>query len=153
MNRMRLELSTYHARQTGQGRKGVRDHFDEVMFAREFQKEENIQSRYESNIKVHQIPTIARLYQLGELEYRPTYAKPDSKQLHTVCLLREDITRLEVDVIVNSTDPHFAGMGTLDRTIFRKGGLSMQEDISKLGKCEEVNFFWPRSWKSRTVQS
>ncbi|KAF2474226.1 uncharacterized protein BDR25DRAFT_385695 [Lindgomyces ingoldianus] len=136
MGTMRIRLSTYRLKQTGEGNKAQRDAFDEAMFTRDFHRE-TITYNHTNIIKVHQIPSLSRLYQLGELEPEPTNAIPDGIVNNTVSLIREDISRLEVDVIVNSTDIGFSGMGTLDRTIFRKGGLSLQEDCADFGVCKE----------------
>jgi hypothetical protein len=43
-----------------------------------------------------------------------------------------------VDVLVNTTDPEFSGIGMLDCTVFREGGFKMNEECSKFGVCEEV---------------
>lgn len=67
------------------------------MYVREFQKDAALPPRT-GVIKLHQIPSIARMYQIGELAPRETDAKPTMRFNHTICLLREDITRLEVDV-------------------------------------------------------
>lgn len=139
MNTMRLRLSSYRQESRGEGDQGLRTHFDTVLYRREFEREAEMSEEDRiGNVKVHVIPSLLRLYQLGELEFRPTFATPNSSQLSTVCLIRHDITRLEVDVIVNTTDPGFSGMGMLDRTVFRKGGVRMNEECSKFGLCEEV---------------
>lgn len=136
MSTMRVRLGSYRLKQTGEGLKGVQDHFDEVMYTREFQRGATPSHRSDV-IKAHHIPSIARLYQLGDLEYKPTFAIASANFNHTVYLLRDDITRLETDVIVNSTDPKFSSMGTLDRTIFKKGGPAMQQACNELGTCKE----------------
>jgi O-acetyl-ADP-ribose deacetylase (regulator of RNase III) len=136
MATMRVRLGSYRMKVTGEGHKGVRDHFDEVMYTREYQQS-NTPSHRTDILKLHQIPSIARLYQLGDLEYKPTNAIPSENFNHTLYLLRDDITRVESDVIVNSTDPKFSSMGTLDRTVFKKGGPAMQQACSELGLCNE----------------
>ena len=50
---------------------------------------------------------------------------------------RHDITRLEVDAIVNSTDREFSSFGSLDQAIFEAGGPDMRKAISKFGICED----------------
>ncbi|ORY09923.1 hypothetical protein BCR34DRAFT_615529 [Clohesyomyces aquaticus] len=136
MSTMRVRLSTYRLKQTGEGDKAQREVFDEVMYTRDFHRDSSSQNRT-GVVKLHQIPSLGRLYQLGELEYEPTKAIPDGSINHTVGLIREDISRLEVDVIVNSTDIGFSGMGTLDRVILKKGGVELQEDCATFGKCKE----------------
>ncbi|KAF2115034.1 hypothetical protein BDV96DRAFT_600175 [Lophiotrema nucula] len=136
MGTMRVRLGSFRLKQTGESHKDVEDKFAEVMYTREFQRNAVTPSRTDA-IKVHQIPSISRLYQLNELGSRPTNAIPNSRFNNIVCLFREDITRLEVDVIASSTDMGFTGMGTLDRTVFRKAGLAMQEDCANFGVCKE----------------
>ncbi|USP75796.1 MACRO domain containing protein [Curvularia clavata] len=87
-------------------------------------------------VKLHQIPSVARFYQLGAIEAQSTLAPPSASFNDTVCLIKEDITKLEVDVIVNVTDKSFLGMGTLDRTIFRKGGPELQSKLERIGECK-----------------
>jgi hypothetical protein len=137
LNTMRLRLGSYRLEQRGEGDQGLRVHFDTVLYTREYQKEAPEHARTVS-VKAHAIPSLLRLYQLGELESKSTLAIPNSRHLSTVCLIREDITRLEVDAIVNTTDPEFRGMGMLDCTIFRKGGLPMSKECEKFGVCKEV---------------
>jgi O-acetyl-ADP-ribose deacetylase (regulator of RNase III)/tetratricopeptide (TPR) repeat protein len=136
MATMRVRLGSYRLKITGEGHKGVQDHFDEVMYTREFQRSATPLNRADT-IKLHQIASIARLYQLGDLEYKPTLAIASANFNHTVYLLRDDITRVESDVIVNSTDPHFSSMGTLDRTLFKRGGPAMQQACNEFGSCKE----------------
>ncbi|KAI4681528.1 hypothetical protein J4E81_009886 [Alternaria sp. BMP 2799] len=134
MGRARQILETYGVKQKGQDAEGIRDHLDEVLYVREAERPT---PKIRGLIQIHQIPPVARLYILGQLEAKPTMAKPSTLFNHTVCLLREDITRLEVDIVVNSTDPSFSGMGTLDRSIFKKGGDELRSEVSTFGKCEE----------------
>jgi O-acetyl-ADP-ribose deacetylase (regulator of RNase III) len=135
MSVLRQTLESYGARQKGQDSHGIRDHLDEVLYAREYTREGVSQAR--EMVKLHQIPSLAKLYQLGELQAKPTLASPSAIFNHAVYLVREDITRLEVDVMVNSTDDAFQGMGTLDHSVFKKGGFQLREDIKKFGKCQE----------------
>lgn len=123
-------------KQTGETQKDVQSHFEEVLYTREFQQGVVPHSRT-AIIKLYQIPTLARLYQVGILEPRQTNAVPDTRFNYALGLIREDITNLEVDVIVNSTNPSFSGIGVLDRTVFMKGGTALQEDCAKFGLCDE----------------
>ncbi|KAF7672762.1 hypothetical protein GT037_009263 [Alternaria burnsii] len=135
MARARQVLENYAVKQKSQNAKGIRDHLDEVIHVR---KSEAPISNNREIIQVHQIPSVARLYLLGDLEAKPTMAQPSTSFNHTVCLLREDITRLAVDVMVNSTDVSFSGMGTLDRTVFKKGGpgLRWEVEAEQIGPCK-----------------
>ncbi|KAF9694989.1 hypothetical protein EKO04_007139 [Ascochyta lentis] len=135
MTPMRLRLDSFKAKQRGQDAEGVRDHFDEVLYTREFQRENTAQTRH--IVRLHQIPSISQLYSSSQLEEKPTMAQPSVVFNDTVCLVREDITKLEVTVLVCSTDVSFAGMGTLDRKVFNKGGLELREECDKFGVCKE----------------
>ncbi|KAJ4367074.1 hypothetical protein N0V83_007604 [Neocucurbitaria cava] len=135
MSGMRQRLESFKAKQVGQDTEGIRDHLDEVLYAREFQRE--MVSHTREIVRHHQIPSVTRLYQLGELEAQPTLAKPSATFNHIIGLVREDITKLGVDMIINSTDVAFHGMGTLDRTVFKQGGIELQEHVKKLGECKE----------------
>ncbi|CAO2649503.1 Nn.00g068880.m01.CDS01 [Neocucurbitaria sp. VM-36] len=132
---MRQRLESFKAKQVGQDTEGIRDHLDEVLYIRESQRENVSHTR--ELVKVHQIPSVSQLYQVGELEAKPTLAHPSAIFNHTIGLAREDITKLEVDMIVNSTDVSFHGMGILDRTVFKKGGSELREQVKRFGKCRE----------------
>ena len=132
---MRLRLESFKAQQKNKDIEGIRDHFDEVLYAREFQRETSTQIR--DIVRLHQVPSVAQLYASHRLDERPTMVQPSVVFNQTVCLIREDITRLEVTIMVNSTDVTFAGMGTLDRKVFNKGGLELREECMNFGVCNE----------------
>jgi O-acetyl-ADP-ribose deacetylase (regulator of RNase III) len=134
MARARQVLESYGVKQKGQDVEGIRDHPDEVIHVRE---SERYAPNNRQTITVDQIQSVARLYLLGNLEAKPTMAQPSTPFNHTVCLLREDITRLGVDVMVNSTDVSFSGMGTLDRSVFKKGGSELRDHVKFFGRCKE----------------
>jgi hypothetical protein len=134
---IRLRLSSYRLEKRGEGDRDLRVHFDTVLYAREYQTEAPDRTRT-NIVKAHAIPSLLRLYQLGELEPAPTKAAPSSRQLSTISFIREDITNLEVDAIVNVTDTDFGGVGMLDRTVFRKGGPSLTDECRRFGTCKEV---------------
>ncbi|KAJ4363333.1 hypothetical protein N0V95_001106 [Ascochyta clinopodiicola] len=135
MTPMRLKLDSFKAKQRGQDTEGARDHFDEVLYTREFQRENITQSQ--EIVRLNQIPSITQLYSSKQLEEKSTMARPSVVFNDVVCLIREDITKLEVTVLVNSTDVSFAGMGTLDRKVFNKGGLELRAECHKFGICNE----------------
>ncbi|KAF2490359.1 hypothetical protein BU16DRAFT_543692 [Lophium mytilinum] len=140
MSLLRDKLSRYRLNQSGGGVQHVPTKvFDEALLARGFSAEAWESKERQANLlRASDIPSLSRLYQLGELdENMPTSQSPSSQANSTVCLIRHNITRLQVDVIVNSTDMAFAGVGTLDRAIFKAGGLTMQEDCSKFGMLKE----------------
>jgi hypothetical protein len=102
MGSMSLRLGSWLLKQTGEGDQSVRSQFDETMYIRQFQQSENIPTENIPTrtdvVKSHQLQSIARLYQVGELEQKQTLAIPSTRINHIVSLVREDITRLEVDM-------------------------------------------------------
>lgn len=135
MTPVRLRLDSFKAKQKAQDVEGVRDHLDEVLYTREFQRESITQTR--DVVRLHQIPSIAQLYSSSQLEEKSTMVQPSALFNQKVCLVREDITKLEVAVMVNSTDVTFAGMGTLDRKVFNRGGEELREECKTFGVCKE----------------
>ncbi|KAF2128477.1 hypothetical protein P153DRAFT_397547 [Dothidotthia symphoricarpi CBS 119687] len=135
MTTIRQKLKSYAAKQKLEFGEGVRDHLNGVLYAREYQR--GMQPQNRDIVRLDQIPSVSRLYQLGDLEEKATLARPSVIFNQTVYLAREDITKLQVDVMVNSTDMRFSGMGTLDRSVFQKGGPELQEDCGNFGVCKE----------------
>jgi O-acetyl-ADP-ribose deacetylase (regulator of RNase III) len=128
-------LERFRNKQRGsRGAEGTQEHLNEVLYTREFQREAIAHSR--DVVKLHQIRSVAQLYQIGELEDKPTLALPSELFNERVYLVREDVTKLEVDVLVNSTDVSFRGMGTLDRTVLQKGGPEMRQAVEAFGTCK-----------------
>ncbi|KAF2028402.1 hypothetical protein EK21DRAFT_69924 [Setomelanomma holmii] len=133
---IRQSLERYKVKvRSGHDGAGTQDHLNEVLYTREFQRETVAHTR--DTVRLHQIQSVQQLYKLGELEEKPTLAHPSAIFNNAVCLAREDITRLEVDMMVSSTDMTFAGMGTLDRKVFLKGGFELREAVAAFGRCKE----------------
>jgi hypothetical protein len=133
---MRQQLERYKVKQRGgENAGGAQDHLNEVLYVREFQRQTIAQSR--DTVKLFQIQSVSQLYELGELEETATLAQPSAHFNDNICLVREDITKLEVDVIVNSTDTTFGGMGTLDRSVFLRGGVELRNAIEAFSNCKE----------------
>lgn len=131
----RQKIERFKIKQRG-GRDAERaqDHLNEVLYTRQFQRETISQAR--DVVRLHQIRSVTQLYQIGELEEKSTLALPSELSNDRVYLAREDVTQLEVDVIVNSTDVSFRGIGTLDRTVLQKGGDQMRQAVEAFGKCK-----------------
>jgi hypothetical protein len=92
-----IQLRGWLRKQIGRGEQSVLNHFDEILYSRQYQQSANTPARNNA-IKAHQLPSITRLYQVGDLTEKDTMAIPSTRINHVVCLAREDITRLEVDV-------------------------------------------------------
>lgn len=135
MTAVRLRLDSFKAKQKNRNAEGARELLDEVLYTREFQRGTDPQTQ--DIVRLHQIPSVAQLYASQKLEEKPTMVQPSAAFNYTVCLIREDITKLDVTVMVSSTDMTFAGMGTLDRKVFNKGGLELRAECTKFGICKE----------------
>jgi O-acetyl-ADP-ribose deacetylase (regulator of RNase III) len=131
---MRKQLERYKVRQRGGDTENTQGHLDEVLYVREFQRQTVAQSK--DTVKLHRIQYLSQLYKLGDLEEKATLAHPSSFFNDNIYLVREDITKLEVDIMVNSTDTTFAGMGTLDRIVFLKGGDELRSAVLSFGTCK-----------------
>jgi O-acetyl-ADP-ribose deacetylase (regulator of RNase III) len=131
---VRQTLERYKVKQRG-GRsgEGTQDHLNEVLYTREFQREAITHRR--NTVRLHQIPSVAQLYQLADLDEKPTLAAPSSPFNQIVCFAREDITTLEVDVIVSSADTEFSGIGALERSVMMKGGTDLRDAVKQFGVC------------------
>ena len=53
-----------------------------------------------------------------------------------VKIIRQDITKLKVDAIVNATNPSFDATGGLDRYIHQLAGKELDEECRKVGKLK-----------------
>jgi O-acetyl-ADP-ribose deacetylase (regulator of RNase III) len=135
--RPRLEkYKNKQRRQSSSDLQGRLNTLDEVLYIRKYQRD-TVDTRISRNVvKIDDIPPISQLYKLGELQENPTLAHPSAIFNNTVCLVRNDITMLEVDVLVNSTDDSFAGIGTLDRVVFTRGGPDMDHAVKAFGVCK-----------------
>ncbi|KAF2446128.1 hypothetical protein P171DRAFT_430342 [Karstenula rhodostoma CBS 690.94] len=129
-------LETWLTIQTGSGPQSTRDHFEEVMLTREYQRDVPVSKRTDT-VKLHQVPTLAQLYQQGILPAKDTQVRPSVRFNDILCLAQEDITKLEVDILVSSTDTEFSGIGRLDRTVFLGGGPELQQEIASHAPCNE----------------
>lgn len=136
----RERLLKFRRKQTGDTEKRSLEFFDEVLYARDFEQDSTITDAPSEPIPVETVSTLAQLYQLGELEFTPTNVAPSPRGLATVGFVRADITRLQVDVLVNSTSRVFGATGSLDKLVFRKAGQQILEDCRQFGICKDVSY-------------
>ncbi len=130
MAKYRQRLESFKVKHEGEApKRDFHDHLEETLYAREFYGD--TPSYHREIVKLFQIPSVSRLYQLGELEAKPTLAHPSAIFNHAVGMIREDITKIAVDIMVSSTDISFAGAGTLDRTVYKKGGAELRAQVEQ----------------------
>jgi len=138
MGVMRDRLARYRLKQTGKDAEDAHNRiFEEVLLSREFTSQSIAEFHASDIVKASRIPSLNDLYRFGHLNRVPTNSKANPAANDIICLIRHDITRLEVDAIVNSTDRAFSSIGSLDNAVFKAGGPDMRKAISKFGICED----------------